>query len=226
MLSVEAEPCKTLSLIKVSYTDFNSWQKRQPKIKETWDSPVVYEPVDIRELPACCPGSDKTHLYRQQQWKEPMPDHPSQLLELNHSMKTCTAPVFSPLRSTAWLLSLFLKPDELADFLTVKWAITKTLTNVKQQDLDFFLPLSHEFRTDSNQNNIIFFFFPNKTISFPQWKKMRTKSSWTKLSLLKPPLQRTKTTHWRTTLLFRARLVMQVLHWLVFLKTDGPHAKS
>lgn len=159
MLSVEAEPCKTLSLIKVSYTDFNSWQKRQPKIKETWDSPVVYEPVDIRELPACCPGSDKTHLYRQQQWKEPMPDHPSQLLELNHSVKTCTAPVFSPLRSTAWLLSLFLKPDELADFLTVKWAITKTLTNVKQQDLDFFLPLSHEFRTDSNQNNIIFFFF-------------------------------------------------------------------
>lgn len=31
---------------------------------------------------------------------------------------------------------------------------------------------------------------------------------------------------WRAALLFRARLVMQVLHHLVFLKTDGLRAKS
>lgn len=186
MLSGEAEPCETPSLIKVSYTNFKSSQKRQPKImKEIRYSPVVYEPVDIREVPACCPGSNKTHLHWQQQWKEPS------ARPFHHSF--CS-------HITLWkraLLLLFFLWDPLPDFYPYFWNLINLLIDISNCKASyhknaykckttgpwfFFPPLSHEFRTQTAIRKT--FFFPNKTISFPQWKKISTKSSWSRLSLL------------------------------------------
>lgn len=194
MLSVEAEPCRTLSLIKVSYTDFNSWQKRQPKNQR-----------NMRQ-PSCLRASryKGTSSLLSRRWQNT--SVPTAAMEGANTRPSITASGAESLCENVHCSCFFSLKIHCLTFIVISetwW--TCWLSNCKvsyhknthQRKATgpwfFFSPLAMNSEQTAIRTTLSFF-FPNKTISFPQWKKMRTKSSWTKLSLLKLPLQRTKTT--------------------------------
>lgn len=226
MLSVEAEPCRTLSLIKVSYTDFNSWQKRQPKNQR-----------NMRQ-PSCLRASryKGTSSLLSRRWQNT--SVPTAAMEGANTRPSITASGAESLCENVHCSCFFSLKIHCLTFIVISetwW--TCWLSNCKVSyhknthkrkatgPWFFFSPLAMNSEQTAIRTTLSFFFFLIKQFlshSEKRWEPKAVELSCLYLS----HHSKGQKQHWRTTLLFRARLATQVLHWLIFLKTDGPHAKS